>query len=53
MAAADFVLDLIDRLGTTIDLNDPLQRSLVGVEIHNAYLSRHEEARDGPLGRSL
>lgn len=48
-AAAEVVVGILDTTDT-IDINDPVQRSAVGNQIHDAWLSRNNWAKDGELG---
>lgn len=52
-AAAEFVVGLrqeLDEAGVNGSLDDPAVREYVGDEIHKAWLSRNEWAKDGDLG---
>ena len=48
-AAGEVVSSLLESLGTDVNLQDPDQRTSVGNQIHDAWLSRNEWAKGGNL----
>ena len=50
-AAATTVVGILDRHNGAVDLTDDDTRNAVGEEVHAAWLSRNEWAKDGDLGK--